>query len=589
MKVALNEGLRFTEEWYGSYVTNAALPVWIAGAKGLIGAVTGDDSEEKYTVTFSADPEVTGSVRFERDRVNITIGCVYLSEELHAKAGITSEQMPMAIIGCSNGTVAHEAAHLLYGSIGAHAAALHTLVDWKRPYFSQCFNVIEDLFIEASLRKEFTALSNFVAMKNAFLFSDSAISSTLHSEDWTNFNWVLNLVTMAKELTTSWKATVSKVITDEKVNGLWPIIQLAMTPGLSSDERVNLALQLMDMAISISEANAYSPKPDGALGESLAQVMTGSELMRIVGEAEEAAEANKSMIETVEFLATVDSVDKTGHDLPIIVKRSEASAESLPFDPAFEGIEKLLMRMSVPTTTYGPAKNRGHLMGTRLARIATDGKVFADPMDTTKFDMGIEVVLLVDGSGSMRTPSHRRPLTLFEAALSAAITLKVGLDGARVPASVWAHSGDVQAFDYMDCVTMVEVAGTRPVGKATLSRAAAWTATSPLMLSQNRDGDAIRWCTSKAFKTAKRKVLIVLSDGTPAANYYSGSPADADTKNAIAAARRSGVTVFAVSLVSSVVTSNNELYGSEFNVNASSGDIAKAIATIIVNNTRKDR
>ena len=67
--------------------------------------------------------------------------------------------------------------------------------------------------------------------------------------------------------------------------------------------------------------------------------------------------------------------------------------------------------------------------------------------------------------------------------------------------------------------------------------------------AQNRDADAVRYCCERLLsRPEKRKLLIVISDGTPLALDYGGAEADRELALTVAEYRRRGVAVFAASI-----------------------------------------
>ncbi|MBI3597898.1 MAG: VWA domain-containing protein [Nitrospirae bacterium] len=81
---------------------------------------------------------------------------------------------------------------------------------------------------------------------------------------------------------------------------------------------------------------------------------------------------------------------------------------------------------------------------------------------------------------------------------------------------------------------------------------------SAVSLGQNRDGAAIRHAVSKLSReTAKTKILVVISDGKPMDDRYTGSYAIADTKMALIEARRKKIHPFCI-------TVDQQEHGSEY-------------------------
>jgi len=101
---------------------------------------------------------------------------------------------------------------------------------------------------------------------------------------------------------------------------------------------------------------------------------------------------------------------------------------------------------------------------------------------------------------------------------------------ANIPCCIVGHSGDSK-YD-----TSVELEHY-----TTFKNTPADRASIPMISArcQNRDGPAIRWATSVLAKRhEKKKLMIVISDGQPVADYYYGDEAIYDTKSAIRDAKR---------------------------------------------------
>lgn len=176
------------------------------------------------------------------------------------------------------------------------------------------------------------------------------------------------------------------------------------------------------------------------------------------------------------------------------------------------------------------------------------------------------VMLLVDESGSM---GGRR----ITNARLAAIMLAEAMAEAGIPCSVVGHSGD-DRYNYS-----VELEHYTTFKNASADRA------SLAMIEarcQNRDGPAIRWASSILKKRPERnKLMIVISDGQPAANRYYGEEAIFDTKAAIRDAKRLHNIVGVILEAGSSTDILKTMYGNDYVECTSSKNLKESIAKII--------
>lgn len=176
------------------------------------------------------------------------------------------------------------------------------------------------------------------------------------------------------------------------------------------------------------------------------------------------------------------------------------------------------------------------------------------------------VMLLVDESGSM---GGRR----ITNARLAAIMLAEAMAEAGIPCSVVGHSGD-DKYNYS-----VELEHYTTFKNASADRA------SLAMIEarcQNRDGPAIRWASSILKKRPERnKLMIVISDGQPAADRYYGEEAIFDTKAAIRDAKRLHNIVGVILEAGSSTDILKTMYGNDYVECTSSKNLKESIAKII--------
>lgn len=193
---------------------------------------------------------------------------------------------------------------------------------------------------------------------------------------------------------------------------------------------------------------------------------------------------------------------------------------------------------------YEYGKTKGKLHNGSLHRLISGddkhaSKVFrkrvvSDTTDTT-------VCLLVDCSGSMSGSK-------FDMACAGAGAFAEALKPLNIAYSIYGFTNTVEKEDPI--VWLFSEFGEKTPQKELIERFAKVSGG----LWQNSDGDAIAYATSKLVSRKEhRKVLVVLSDGSPAGRDHAGN-VDWYTKSAIATAENMGVDVYGIGIMDSNVT-----------------------------------
>jgi nitric oxide reductase activation protein len=86
------------------------------------------------------------------------------------------------------------------------------------------------------------------------------------------------------------------------------------------------------------------------------------------------------------------------------------------------------------------------------------------------------------------------------------------------------------------------------------------------MLNENKDGYAIRYIAKKFNTTTKKRLLIVISDGKPAAPGYYGGEAQDHTKEEVDKVKQKGIDVLSISITEQAREANEYIYGEGNNV-----------------------
>lgn len=179
-------------------------------------------------------------------------------------------------------------------------------------------------------------------------------------------------------------------------------------------------------------------------------------------------------------------------------------------------------------------KQNGLLMGRRLearSLVRNDGRYFYKnnlPQDKAE----LAVALLVDESGSMYC------LDRITTARAASIVIYDFCKRLRIPVMIMGHTAggkqvelfsyaDFHSIDGKDCYRMMDMSAR----------------------GCNRDGAALRYVAEQLVKRPEQhKLLILISDGQPSADGYSGTGAEADLRGIRREYTNKGVTLFAAAI-----------------------------------------
>lgn len=176
------------------------------------------------------------------------------------------------------------------------------------------------------------------------------------------------------------------------------------------------------------------------------------------------------------------------------------------------------------------------------------------------------VMLLVDESGSM---SGRR----IEQARIASVMLAEAMAEAGIPCCIVGHSGDDRYAYSVELEHYTTFKNTKSDRR-----------TLPYIRArcQNRDGPAIRWAASQLKKRPERKkLLIVISDGSPCADDYYGEEAIYDTKSAIREAKRLFDVAGIILEAGTATDTLHTMYGDDFVECSNASDLKNKIMKVI--------
>lgn len=215
-----------------------------------------------------------------------------------------------------------------------------------------------------------------------------------------------------------------------------------------------------------------------------------------------------------------------------------------------------LLRAQVTTHTYGEAMSRGRkIANPRIYRIATDAKIFYNPLDV-KTIKPYEVIILIDSSGSMlgRDVGHTNH---FYYALRVSKGIFTALRESRIKVKLYGHTSYFGRDDYP---VIFQIADSEK--SAMLSER--FKIASRVNCRENYDSIALEKLLELNPYRNTPQLWLVLSDGIPSGRHgYHGEYGNNATKEAVKKVRSTGIKIMAISLVDSVTPYLQKFYGEE--------------------------
>jgi hypothetical protein len=598
----------FVAKWYET-LGDISFVEAVAGSTSLIRGICNKEA----TIEFfrpERDSGAAGAADFTSTPPRIFISKIFVSSSLELWP---IETRKLASIGACNGTITHEALHILHTF--PHMTAVRTL----RQNEMSAFQIIEDLFIETECKVNFPALLPFISLKNAFLFS-AAIESMWETKRFgmttaSAVELIAKVIPMIKYFRSSGFVEFVLHVVGESVENraiaekVQDIANRAMVAGLPINVRIALAIELAGLLYAftggtgIAQENVYTlsktisstckldkafmKKAIGGSGEEDDEKDEGDDedsddedsddedaRRTELSEIDAARKALKELSMELR-MASFGSASGILNNIPVFVIKTPMAHKELEASVETTNLSKHLRQIQTPRTTVGEPRTSGRIANTRLWRIATDGKIFAERMHIDRSARSYEFAIAVDASSSMGP-------TFFKQVLTTAAGIKMDINEGGFPAQLLAFSADTHLTeDEINCA--IYLIGDRGRMQMTEMRRYLYEAIQ-INLAENRDNLMITWASKNCFTDRHDtvKVLLVLSDGSPSAKMFRRETAEKATLKAIEDARSQGIIVIGVSIKNGVVKSNDEMYGSKFHVDASTpGTIGEQIAKTI--------
>lgn len=552
-----------------------------------------------------------------------------------------------AAVMCVNGSQIHEALHI--------ALSTCRLPEWAatNPEANKLFNehigfgvvlnVVEDIFIEAYGRKQWSFLDMFVEGKNDVLFGELVIwerMNALYGEDATQDD-LLNALVVLKNVhhrqDTRWSPW--QKIVDELLS--------ANDPDLSKDERLQIAINVWKLLATATDASGQ-PLPEGeaskrsidrasaSLGGALAPeeadalikallALAGSE-SDVEGESGSGKPSGKLIIEPWTFGSSgSDKLDQVlqvafaevnytskGDDVeienqyaivienqkiargegkvnisripPVLVlnimdKAGKLGSSLLTPSPDFRRLGHFLRYMREEKHHPGQPRTSGSQLVKTRLHRIVTDSKIMAFHDSKRAKRGKPEVIILVDMSG--SMEHDR---LIHKVAAAAYGAYDSLVACRVPVAVYGHTSVSASGRYQPLVLGIaayEMPFLNSQLTVTNKPAEAFSMIPVVPHFQNFDGIAIREVAKRFSDRPGAKVLIVLSDGQPfGGSEYSGDSAVKHTSQVIIGVNRSGVSVISLSLTSEVMEANDKLYG-KGNMPAYGGLLERSLQNLV--------
>lgn len=520
----------------------------------------------------------------------IVLPAFYFAEEFIANRfgeEVKSGNYGHLAICAINGSTIHEALHLVYTNADSIPAMI-SVGNWTdREYLGKLgamvfpvVNVFEDLFIEShSVRK----YGKFIDAKNMVLFAENSLDE-VSAESVKTLAGATQILAAYKN-----RDLRSKVIwTELPFAARQQLDKIVRLPeGSSLEERIHIVAEFCkafpepteeEKSSASGEFGSGVDRSDGdgdgdsemqALIEKLIERLGSEKFEKLLSmlKSEVEGEAEKIAAELSGMKREESAGGEVSWGIPKIYNAVDYPYLSEKYQIAngtdFSFIRELVALRTFNHTIGAARKSGSQLVNTRLARIATDGKVFAHRDSEKENEKRIEIVILVDASGS----TGGLGMTVFGNELGAAKEIAKALRTARIPFCVVTHT----TSPYSTEIPTLAIVESFDMKVQNVKGEESWECARKINLSENLDGVAIRVVAENFFTGRNaRRFIIVLSDGEPAAPSYRGRAGRAHTTEEIAKWRKNGINIFSISVVASVEEANDKIYGEHFNLKASS-------------------
>jgi hypothetical protein len=574
--------------WYGTSVSLPSFGSWryadfAISCLGIVSSLVEEKFGKKIRVGFMKG----GTAHADWDNLLITINESFLKGNFGPKLPKMNSEETLSVL---MGIETHEAAHFAWspktGEPWVSYIKEHSKCAFQQDIAMAIGNIVEDIYIEAEVDRQCPSLSWTLESLNELFFSSFSETETLQEavhiesapENLADVSSALNVLIFAK--------TRQEVATSPFLVALFATAREA-TEASHLSLRTELSLAIYNALMEkITQEECDNAGGEGEVKEAIGKMKERSEGLTSSpeGRKKEVAEPTDKEAEKIEeFLNNIlehsltfspqESFGKTSLYLDVNL---EASGEVVTTDRRYAPLAEIARQRASVNRPYGLDRNRGHSIR-KLYRIGTDSKIFAEPVSMSTYKP-MDVIILVDCSGSMITAGSTKGTSRIDEACQAALGAASALAEARCQVAVFGHTADKYTDNEVDILNFKnfnEPISILPFRLGALTHA--W-------LRENRDGYAISYVAKRFNRSSRRKLLIVISDGHPAACEYMGSPAIRHTKDEVDKVRKQEIDVLSISISEDANRANEVIYGKGKNVYHNDPNIIADIVRSLITN-----
>lgn len=556
------------ERWYGGslrlpmYNNTEAVLRFTASSVGIVSSIVRRTLGKEIRVTFAKVP----TAHADQEQKKIVINEEFLNGHfLPGQPPIYDSSKLAAILGI----VVHEAGHFAFSP-----ATLLPFVEYIKDRTTCAFskgvalslsNIIEDIYIEAEIDRIVPNLTWMLDETSRIFFSGRDTNA-----------WVVKVMGIISEPTTMEEvADVLNVMLLAKVQEsitcnsfietlFYQALEARDLPKL--EDRFELCLQLYEQVMKniksisepeelevlkvLSDAKGLCADNQDEEGED----WLGTQLTSVFDNI------NDQLSDTDLEIPITEVFGEKAHPATVIMEKPvSASPNSLAVDERYLKLSEVARQHAVVNRPYGMQKTKGNHIR-NLYRISTDQKIFAEPVTMNSYKP-MQVVILIDCSGSMRQRDDRQPDARIVMASKAALGATIALMEAHCEVAVYAHTADLYARGDMMVYRLKSF--SEPVTELS-SRL--FQLIDRELKGNNRDSCAVEYVGAKLQNANRRRLLIVYSDGFPISHNYGGQDAINHGKAVVANLKRKGIDVLSISITKEAASSNEEMYGKSNNV-----------------------
>lgn len=585
------------QKWYGYSLTvpsygNHRFAGFAMSCVGLVRSVFQRHLDQKINVYFN-DSETASA---DQDRGLIYINRKFLTGDFGDGLNTDSDTTLSGIMGI----IVHETAHFVHSP-----KYLDEFSDYVKRHSSSVFNekiakslgnVVEDVYIEAKIEQDVPVLFWMLEAINDIIFPEDEVQKAFAAAE--------NLIDTPKDikevLIGADVCLMAKVRDDASINPFADMLFNLTRKArrfTTLEERKELTLELYDILMeNITEEQNKESESDSALKQLVEALLKASQGtgghekgksggrfdLPVPGDgkqgsldknyaAKESVFVLNGLIEKYKdadfisnpFLST--KIDESGATALFIELDMPTGGSPIQPDIRYAELAAFARQRATVNRPYGLDSKRGHTIR-KLYRIAEglDGKIFAEQERMNNYKP-MEVVIIIDNSGSMNsrleTPfGGMSKKTRIEAASEAALGAANALTEGRSQVAVYAHTADVNGLNE---VILYKVKDFNEPLEALPQRFGALISES--VHNVNRDGYAYQHMATKFKSQGRKRLLIVISDGQPYAENYSGTRAVEHGKEVIDSIRSQGIEAVCISITKDAQRANDGMFGSNRN------------------------